>query len=138
MAPHHLNSAPPFEGTLVIKLSRPQRPQPPEKAEPSIVATLDLARALAGEMESEGISQTELAKRHGLTGARVCQLLNLLRLPAATLEHIESLRGQPLGARYLTERILRPRNSPMGETAADALEMKPGGHGGPRRKRSER
>jgi ParB-like chromosome segregation protein Spo0J len=76
------------------------------------VAALDLARALKAEMDELGISQRQFARRKALTTTRVSQLLSLLRLPPEVLERVESLRGQPLGERYLTERALRVKYRP--------------------------
>jgi len=106
LAPLDLNTALFVEGAITIPLTRPARPQVSRKREPSIVATLDLARAFRQAID-RGATQIELARRNGLTAARVSQILDLLRLPTETLAYVESLRGQPLGSRYLTERALR-------------------------------
>ena len=76
------------------------------------MAALDRARALKAEMAALGISQRQLARRKALTITRVSQLLSLLRLPPEVLDHVESLRGKPLGERHLTERALRRTHRP--------------------------
>jgi len=110
LAPLDLNTALFVEGAITIPLTRPERPQVSRKKEPSIVVTLDLARAFRHAVDG-GTTQIALARRHGLTTARVSQILSLLKLPAETLAYVESLRGQPLGTRYLTERALRTSGS---------------------------
>jgi hypothetical protein len=100
LAPHSGKCAPTLEGTLTVTLRQsaddPRSPEARGKKEPSVVAALDRARALKAEMDALGINQKQLAKRKGLTTTRVSQLLSLLRLPEYVLDHVETLRGQPL------------------------------------------
>jgi len=116
VAPRSSKCAPALEGTLTVTLRHPaDDPDSPEalgKKEPSAVGALDRARALKAEMDALGINQKQLAERRGLTTTRVSQLLSLLRLPEDVLDHVESLRGQPLGELHLTERALRLKYRP--------------------------
>lgn len=52
-------------------------------------------------------SQAEIARREGLTGARVCQIMSFLRLSPTIQEHILSM-PDAAGRRPITERSLRP------------------------------
>jgi len=61
---------------------------------------------LSAEMRRERISQSELARRHGMTRARVNQWLSLLRLPVGERRRILAM-GDHWGRRVLTERSLR-------------------------------
>jgi hypothetical protein len=72
---------------------------------PPIVALLALAETMAAELKA-GRKRSELAVVHGLTRARVTQLLDLLRLHPDILAQVRAL---PPGAppRRVTERKLR-------------------------------
>jgi len=72
------------------------------------VKLLSLARQWQAQLDSGEIStQAEIAARSGLHPYRVSNILCLLRLDPAILEHIEGLPvGTPSG--YLNERWLRP------------------------------
>jgi hypothetical protein len=116
LAPRSGKCAPTLEGTLTVTLRHPaddpRSRQARGKSEPSAVAALDRARAMKAEMETLGINQKQLAERKGLTTTRVSQLLSLLRLPPEVLDHVERLRGKPLGELHLTERALRLKYRP--------------------------
>jgi len=47
-----------------------------------------LALELAEEMKRDGISRAELARRHGMSRARVTQWLSLLELPRIEIERV--------------------------------------------------
>jgi hypothetical protein len=64
------------------------------------------AQELAGEMSREGLSQAELARKHGISRARVNQWLSLLKLPKKETRRILAM-GDHWGSRILTERKLR-------------------------------
>jgi len=68
-----------------------------------------VALELKEEMQREGVSQAELARRHGLSRARVHQWLSLLVLPKREIERLKAM-GDNWEKRLLTERILRKRN----------------------------
>jgi len=68
-----------------------------------------VALELQNEMQREGVSQAELARRHGLSRARVHQWLSLLVLPKREIERLKAM-GDNWEKRLLTERILRKRN----------------------------
>ena len=75
---------------------------------PRIVKLLALARKWQAQLDRGEIkTQAEIAARSGLHPYRVSNILCLLRLDPAILEHIEGLPiGTPSG--YLNERWLRP------------------------------
>ncbi|MGH7437356.1 MAG: hypothetical protein ACRENE_16890 [Polyangiaceae bacterium] len=74
---------------------------------PPIQRTLALAEEFRRQLDAGGVNQAYLARRHGLTRARVTQVLNLLRLHPAILDF---LRVMPPGPRagLLTERRAGP------------------------------
>jgi len=48
-----------------------------------------------------------LAPKLGISRVRICQILNLLKLDSLIVQELEKL-GDPLEAKIITERILRP------------------------------
>jgi hypothetical protein len=74
---------------------------------PPIQKTLALAEEFQRRIAVGESTRADLARLHGVTRARVTQVLNLLRLDPAI---IEFLRGLPAGpdARRFTERRVRP------------------------------
>ena len=81
-------------------------PKPPEL--PRIAKLVALARKWQAQLDQREIkTQAEIAARSGLHPYRVSNIICLLRLDSAILEHIEGLPvGTPSG--YLNERWLRP------------------------------
>lgn len=72
-----------------------------------MVGALWNARKWRAELDSGEVqSQAEIARRQGLTRARVCQIMSLLRLAPAIQEHILSM-PDAAGRRPITERSLR-------------------------------
>ena len=65
-----------------------------------------LALELAEELKRDGISRAELARRHGLSRARVTQWLSLLDLPKLEIERVLAM-GDYWERRLVTERGLR-------------------------------
>jgi len=65
-----------------------------------------VALELHDEMKRDRISQAELARRHGLSRARVHQWLSLLELPKKDIERLKAM-GDNWQRRLLTERALR-------------------------------
>jgi len=61
-------------------------------------------------MEMEELSRAELARRLGLSRARVTQILNLLGLPEILISEIERM-GDYWSRQLVTERQLRRRFS---------------------------
>ena len=84
-------------------------PKPPrEPKTPRVVELLRKATEWKDLMESGKIaSQAEIARREGITRARVTQVLDLLRLAPEIQEKILTLTD-PLHRRPVTERMLRP------------------------------
>ena len=71
---------------------------------PTIVELLDRAEAIRAAISGEGVNQAEVARREGLTRARVTQLLHLLEL--APVVHSEIRRLACAGV-SISERSLR-------------------------------
>jgi len=65
-----------------------------------------VALELQEEMQRDGISQAELARRHGLSRARVHQWLSLLELPGKEIERLKAM-GDSWVRMLITERSLR-------------------------------
>jgi hypothetical protein len=78
-----------------VVISFPRAKKPPGKLkEVPIVRQLALAEELRALLEAGGVNQSGLAHLHGLTRARVTQLLNLLKLHPAILDYIREQPGQ--------------------------------------------
>jgi hypothetical protein len=65
-----------------------------------------VAQELQDEMKRDGISQAELARRHGLSRVLVHQWRALLELPEKDIERLKTM-GDNWERRLLTERALR-------------------------------
>jgi hypothetical protein len=57
----------------------------------------------SGQMKN----QSDLARKLGISRVRICQILNLLKLNPLIVKELEKL-GDPLEAKIITERLLRP------------------------------
>jgi predicted transcriptional regulator len=68
--------------------------------------TIFVALELQAEMKRDGISQAELARRHGLSRARVHQWLSLLESPKREIDRLKAM-GDNWERRLATERMLR-------------------------------
>ena len=64
------------------------------------------AQELAEEMSREGLTQAELARKHGLSRARVDQCLSLLKLSKGNIEKVLAM-GDNWSRQLVTERQLR-------------------------------
>jgi len=65
-----------------------------------------LALELAEELKHDGISRAELARRYGMSRARVTQWLSLVELPRIEIERLLAM-GDYWDLRLVTERKLR-------------------------------
>ena len=72
---------------------------------PRLLASLALAEELRARLEAGGVNRADLADEHGITRARVTQLLALLSLPTEVLAWI---RERGVHEPRLSERRLRP------------------------------
>ena len=94
-----VSAVPPRRG----KAKPPRKPRPPRVAE-LLRKALEWRRQLgAGEVRN----QAEIARREGLTRARVTQVLGLLRLAPEIQERILAL-AETAGRPVISERALRP------------------------------
>lgn len=59
-------------------------------------------------MELNNLTRAELARKLGISRARVTQVLNLLKLPEDLKDEIERM-GDYWGRRLVTERMLRSK-----------------------------
>jgi len=89
-----------FEGPAT-PIPRKQR----GKRRPTIFASLDTAREMQRAINREGISRAEVARRAGVTRARVTQLLQLLDLGPGVWDELHRLTASEVVVR---ERALRP------------------------------
>ena len=64
------------------------------------------AKESALEMELEDLSKADLARKLGISRARVTQMLNLLKLPEELIREVEEM-GDYWERRLVTERMLR-------------------------------
>lgn len=82
-----------------------------------VLRSLELAEDLRSRLAAPGVSRAELARLHGVTRARVTQLLALLRLPREVLEWIKSdgCRDPELSERRLRPLLPLPRAQQLAE-----------------------
>jgi len=80
-------------------------PNKPEKATPVSPARLALALQRMLE-EGEVNNQSDLARKVGLTRARITQVLNLLKLPDSVIRNLCSV-SEPKSIAFFSERRLR-------------------------------
>jgi hypothetical protein len=66
-----------------------------------------LAEEFRRQLDAGAVNQSGLAQRHGLTRARVTQVLNLLRLHPTIIDFLRGMTPRP-HARLFTERRVRP------------------------------
>lgn len=66
------------------------------------------AKEMSLEIELNNLSKADLARKLGISRARVTQMLNLLQLPEELKEEIEGMGDY--WERLVTERSLRTRN----------------------------
>lgn len=94
---------------VVIDLFEAKKRLRPEKVwgPPPIQRTLALAEEFRRQLDAGGVNQADLARLHGLTRARVTQVLHLLRLAPVILDFLKRLPAGP-HARMYSERRIRP------------------------------
>ena len=98
-------SAPDF--TIIINLPATVSEPKPRKVFRNPVV---VAHEFAEELKRDGISRAELARRHGMSRARVTQWLSLLDLPRLEIERVLAM-GDYWERRLVTERGLRNHTS---------------------------
>ena len=64
------------------------------------------AKEMSLDMELNDLTRAELARKLGISRARVTQILNLLKLPEELIEDVEGM-GDYWGRRLVSERMLR-------------------------------
>ncbi|MDB4955615.1 MAG: hypothetical protein JWO36_3184 [Myxococcales bacterium] len=97
-----------FESEFILDLDAyRKRKRPRELKLPPVVCHLKLAESFQSSLEAGEVpTRAALARQHGLTRARVTQLLDLLKLDPTILEYVHSLpAGTPEG--LVTEKNLR-------------------------------
>lgn len=95
---------------IVSALSVPRgRPKPPKEPEtPRVLELLRRAKEWQTLLESGQVrSQAEIARREGITRARVTQVMGMLRLAPEIQEHVLSL-PRTVRRPAISERTLRP------------------------------
>jgi hypothetical protein len=96
-----------FVSTLVIDLARRRKFKPDAPLRlPSGTAALARAEALQRELEAGGLRRADLARRHGLTRARITQILGLLTLDPAVREFVSSRPAGPPGSAPTERHVL--------------------------------
>lgn len=67
------------------------------------------AKEMLLEMDFHNLTQAQLARKLGISRARVTQMLNLLKLPDELIQEVEEM-GDHWQRRLVTERTLRGKN----------------------------
>lgn len=80
------------------------------KRRPTVVELLDRAEAVKRAMDAEGVNRAEMARRLGVSRARITQLLDLLTLAPGVLAEVRQLvaNGKPVHERTLRPLVGRP------------------------------
>jgi len=95
---------------VVSALPEPRgKPKPPKKPKtPRVVELLQMAMEWQRQLDAGEVdTQAEIARREGITRARVTQILAMLRLSPEIREHILAM-PESVGRPAISERVLRP------------------------------
>jgi len=95
---------------VISALPEPRgKPKPPKKPEtPRVVELLRMALEWQRQLDAgDASTQAEIARREGITRARVTQIMALLRLAPEIQEHILAM-PESVGRPAISERVLRP------------------------------
>ena len=94
---------------IPARTRRAKRPKPPkEPRTPPVVEMLRKALERRQELDSRAVAnQADIARREGLTRARVTQIMGMLRLAPEIRDHILSM-PETIRRPMITERALRP------------------------------
>jgi hypothetical protein len=96
---------------FVIDLNRERRRRDHKRSamphQHRIIGPLDQAERFRSRLSAGDVNQADLARLHGITRARVTQILNLLRLHPVIVNYLRA-RGYIEFGRAPTERLLRP------------------------------
>ena len=96
-----------WESNLIF-LTKPQRDNNLQAEEEIVLHPIHIAIEFQKLLQQELVNnRSELAKRYGMSRARVTQLMNLLELPSEIQEHLLRLEDGR-AVRRLSERRLRP------------------------------
>ena len=86
-----------------------------------IIELLDQAERFRSRLSTGDVNQADLPRLHGITRARVTQILNLLRLHPVIVNYLRA-RGYIGFGRAPTERLLRPLVTMSSEAQLRAAE----------------
>ena len=85
----------------------PQKIKKNPKNKPAYRNPIYLAKEYKGMIDSGKVkNQAELARKLGVSSARVTQILNILKLDSRIIQELEK-HGNPLESKIINERILR-------------------------------
>ncbi len=92
---------------VISALPEPRgKPRPPKT--PRVVELLQMAMEWQRQLDAGEVdTQAEMARREGITQARVTQVMGMLRLAPEIREHILAM-PETIGRAAITERALRP------------------------------
>ena len=89
--------------------------KPIQKSKKTFRNPIIQAKEMALEMKLNDLIKAELARKLGISRARVTQFLNLLKLPEELIEEVERM-GDNWNRRLVTERMLRSKAMRAAET----------------------
>lgn len=106
---------------MIDFLAAKKRLRPKERLfeAPPIQKTLALAEDFRRLLDAGGVNQSGLARLHGLTRARVTQVLNVLKLHPAILAALRDLTPGPHARLYTERRVRRLEGLPLEEQLLD-------------------
>jgi len=97
-----------IDRTFTSTFHFPRKAVKPNKIKSIYRNPIYLAREYKGMIDnSQAKNQSGLARKLGISRARVTQILRLLKLDSLIIQELEKL-GDPLKLRIITERMLRP------------------------------
>jgi len=103
---------------IVSALPEPRgKPKPPKKPKtPRVVELLQMAMEWQRQLDAGEVdTQAEIARREGITRARVTQIMAMLRLAPEIQKHILAM-PDTVGRPAITERAMRPIVQMIGPT----------------------
>jgi len=97
-----------IDRTFTSTFNLPRKATKPNKTKPVYRNPIYLAREYKEMIDKEHVkNQSGLARKLDISRVRICQILNLLKLNPLIIQELEKL-GDPLKAKIITERMLRP------------------------------
>jgi len=97
-----------IDRTFISTFHFPRKVTKPNKTKSIYRNPIYLARKYKQMIDNRQVkNQSGLARKLDISRVRICQILNLLKLDSLIIQELEKF-GDPLKAKIITERMLRP------------------------------